>query len=117
MTLTEVVVSADMGGFGTEARWAEDPERSLVMLPPVELGLSEPLASDFRSWQRWFDDVVNAIGLEGRFDILGDGFDEAGSRLAERVAAELGRSCRVVYVPQGGWCRSPGRGRQLVVQG
>lgn len=116
MIRTEVVVSADMLCSGIEVRRADDPERLLVMTPPSELGLSDQLVYGFRSWQRWFDSVVDQCGLEKSFAALGDKFDEVGWQLAERVAAELGPSVHVVYVPQGGWCKRVGRGQSLVVQ-
>jgi hypothetical protein len=116
MARTEVHVAADMGCFGTEVRAADDQERHLVMTPPSDLGLSDKLASDFRSWQWWFDGVVDLCGLEERFAVLGDRFDEVGRHLAERVAAELGPSVRVTYGPQGGWCLRLGHGQSLVVQ-
>jgi hypothetical protein len=116
MARTEIYVSADMLCSGVEVRAATDPELRLVMTPPAELGLSDKLVGDFRSWQMWFDAVVNLYGLEARFEPLGDKFDEVGQQLGERVAAELGKSVGVVYVPQGGWCRRLGRGQSLVVQ-
>jgi hypothetical protein len=116
MPRTEIHVSADMSGFGTEVRSADDPERHLVMTPPAELGLSDQLVFQFRWWQWWFDGVVNLCGLEESFNILGDRFDEVGSALAHRVATELGPTVQVVYTPQGGWCKKLGRGRSLIVQ-
>jgi hypothetical protein len=116
MARTEVHVAADIRCYGTEVRGADDPERHLVMTPPAELGLSDKLAFDFRSWQWWFDGVVDLCGLEERYEYLGDKFDEVGRQLAERVAAELGPSVRVTYGPQGGWCLRMGRGQTLVVQ-
>jgi hypothetical protein len=86
------------------------------MTPPAELGLSDRLVYDFRSWQWWFDGVIDLCGLEERFDILGDRFDEVGRHLAEQVAEELGPSVRVVYVPQGGWCRRMGHGQSVVIR-
>ncbi|MSQ97367.1 MAG: hypothetical protein EXR98_22830 [Gemmataceae bacterium] len=116
MARTEIYISADMLCSGIEVRAADDPDRQLVMAPPADLGLSNKLVGDFRSWQMWFDGAVNSCGLEERFEPLGDKFDEVGRQLAETVAAELGKSVRVVYVPQGGWCRRIGRGQSLVVQ-
>lgn len=116
MARTEVYVSADMLCTGIEVRAADDSERRLVVTQPAELGLSKQLVADFQLWQRWFDAVVNLRGLEDRFDYLGDKFDDVGRELAERVAAELGQAVRVVYEPQGGWCRQVGRGRSLTVQ-
>ena len=116
MARTEVHVAADILCFGTEVRAADDPERHLVMTQPAKLGLSDKLVYDFRSWQWWFDGVVDLCGLDERFVFLGDKFDEVGHQLAERVAAELGPSIRVTYGPQGGWCRRLGRGKSLVVQ-
>ena len=116
MARTEVHVTADIRCYGTEVREAHDPARQLVMTPPAELGLSDRLAGDFRSWQWWFDGVVDLCGVEERFAILGDRFDEVGRQLAERVAAELGPAVRVTYGPQGGWCHRLGRGHSLVVQ-
>ena len=116
MARTDVHIAADIRCFGKEVRAADDPERRLVMTPPAELGLSDKLVGNFRSWQWWFDGVVDLCGLEERFEYLGDKFDEVGRQLAERVAAELGPSVRVTYGPQGGWCRRMGRGRTLVIQ-
>lgn len=116
MARTEVHVAADIRCFGTEVRRADDPERHLVITAPADLGLSDKLTYDFRSWQWWFDGVVDLCVLEERYDYLGDKFDEVGQRLAERVAAELGPWVRVTYGPQGGWCRRIGRGQTLVVQ-
>lgn len=99
MSRTEVHVAADIRCFGTEAHRSEDPERHLVMTSPAELGLSDKLSANFRSWQRWFDGLVDLCGLEDRFEYLGDKFDEVGRFLAEQVAAELGPSVRVTYGP------------------
>ena len=115
MARTEVHVAADIRGFGTEVRRVDDPDRNLVMTPPAELGLSEKLVYDFRSWQSWFDSVVDLCGLDERFKCLGDKFDEVGQQLAQRVAIELGSTVRVTYGPQGGWCRRMGRGLTLVI--
>jgi hypothetical protein len=118
MGRTEVHVAADIRCYGTEVRRSDDPVRQLVMTPPAELGLSDKLSSDFRSWQWWFDGVVDLCGLEERFEYLGDKFDEVGRCLAKRVAAELGPSIRVTYfycerfiTPSG----SPRRGGKLPV--
>lgn len=114
MTLTEIHVTADIRCYGTEIRTTDDPR--LVMTPPAELGLSNKLVSDLRSWQWWFDGVVDLCGLNERYEYLADKFDEIGRQLAEKVAAELGRSVRVTYGPQGGWCLKLGRGQSLVIQ-
>ncbi len=116
MSRAEVHISADISGTGVEVRAADDEERRLVMIPPSELGLPDRLVFEIRSWQRWFDEVVYLLGLEGRIDALGDKFDEVGQTLAERVAAELGPAYRVVYGPQGGWGRRIGHGQAIVVQ-
>ena len=101
---------------GIEIRAADGPARHLVVTQPAELGLSKQLVADFQLWQRSFDAVVSLRGLEDRFDYLGDKFDDVGLELAQRVAAELGKVVRVVYEPQGGWCRQVGRGMSLTVQ-
>jgi len=101
---------------GIEVRAADDPEQQLVVAQPAELGLSAKLVADFQLWQRWFDAVVDLRGLENRFEYLSDKFDAVGHELAERVAAELGPTVRVIYGPQGGWCNDLGRGRSLIVQ-
>jgi hypothetical protein len=116
MSRSEVYISADIGGFGTEIRRTDDPERLLIMTPPAELGLSDGLVDEIRAWQKWFDEAVTATGLEERFQVLDDRFDEIGWHLAERVGEELGARFRIVYVPQGGWCRQVGRGRSIIVQ-
>jgi hypothetical protein len=116
MSRTEVHVAADLRCYGTEVRRADDPDRHLVVVPPAELGLSDRLAYDFRSWQWWFDGVVDLCGLDERFEVLGDKFDEVGHALAQRLAAELGPAVRVRYHPQGGWCRRLGRGQSIIVQ-
>src|SRR5260370_41322684 len=92
MARTEVHVAADIRCFGTEVRAADDPERHLVMTPPAELGLSDRLGGDFRSWQRWLDGVVDLCGLGERFEFLGDKFDDVRRRRDERLAADVGPS-------------------------
>ena len=116
MSRTQVFVTADIGCYGVEVRAADDPECGLVATPPEELGLSDKLVRDFQLWQDWFDGVVGLCGLEGRFEVLGDRFDEVGRQLADRVVAELGPAIGVGYVAQGGWCLRLGRGYEVVVQ-
>jgi hypothetical protein len=116
MTRTEIYVSADLLCTGIEVRSADDPERGLVVTQPADLGSSKTLTADFVLWQRWFDAVADLLGLENRFDYLGDKFDEYGRELARRLAAELGKGVRVVYSPQGGWRRQVGRGASIIVQ-
>jgi hypothetical protein len=95
-----VYVSADTNCSGIEVK---SPE-GLEMIQPSELGLSPRLCSDIFWWQKWFDGVFNltADHVE-RFRLLGQGFDEIGKLLADRVQQELGSDWQVLYEPQGGW--------------
>lgn len=113
---TEVHITADIQCTGIEVRAAGNPSGQLEDAFPAELGLSEKLVRDVGSWQKWFDGVVELVGLENRHNVLGDQFDETGLQLAERVAAELGAEVSVFYSPQGGWCRTLGPGRLLIVR-
>jgi hypothetical protein len=101
-----VYVSADCCGSGVEVK---DDEGRLVMTWPPEFGLSPHLGADLRTWQHGFDDVFSRCDPPERYAVLGDRFDEAGQRLSERVAQELGDGYQVVYEPQGEWrLASPG---------
>jgi hypothetical protein len=116
MSRNTVFVIADIGCYGIEVRAADDPEGAVVVTPPEDLGLSDKLVRDFQLWQGWFDGVVGLCGMEGRFEVLGERFDEVGRQLAERVASELGQAVSVGYVAQGGWCIRLGLGYEVAVQ-
>ena len=88
------------------------------MTPPAELGLSPGLCRDIQLWQGWFDGVFHHCPDGERYAALGHRFDEAGKRLAERVARELGAGWQVWYEPQGGWrLEEPGPAKALRVVG
>ena len=116
MARTEVHVVADFPCPGIEVRAADDVERQLVIKAPSELGLSKKLVSDILCWQKWFDGVVSLCGFDKSFEVLGDKFDEIGQQIAKQVAVEMGNSVRVIYAPQGGWCRRLGHGQSIVIQ-
>jgi hypothetical protein len=115
MEIREVYVTADMSGTGIEIRATADPSSALEMRLPRGVGLSEALTLRIESWQRWFNEVVYLLGLGNHYAALGDSFDEVGMELAKCVATELGTGYRVLYGPQGGWCRYIGRGQSLQV--
>jgi hypothetical protein len=113
----EVHVTADYECSGLEVRWTDDPQQQLLIAVPEELGISPILCSRLRCWQRWFDGVFELCGVEERFEVLGERFDEIGQQLAKQVAAELGPDFRVLYGPQGGWCLQMGRGKRITIYG
>jgi hypothetical protein len=100
----EVLVSADYCSTSLERRVWDQPDHNFEVMLPEELGLSADLANRLRAWQRWHDEVWYLCGHDAR------------RQLAGRVAADLGPAVRVAYVPQTGWCRTMGHGKQLIVQ-